>query len=130
MTIDETSGITYDTDGFDGQQIGTVDIDESGDYELTVTPDDADDIGYAIAVGKDPTATESTRRIAGFAVLAAGLLHRRPADRARRTPSWRRAGRRGARRLAGGSSVTDGDVAAERSGGAAVRRSADLVRWT
>jgi hypothetical protein len=74
VRITDATGVSYDTAGFEGTQIGKVAIADKGDYELTVTPDDAADVNYAIAVGKDPTATESTRRIAGFVVLGAGLL--------------------------------------------------------
>ena len=74
VTIDDASGVDYDAGGFAGSQIGSVDIDVAGDYELTVSPDDADDIGYAIAVGKDPTANETSMQIAGIAALAGGLL--------------------------------------------------------
>lgn len=74
VDIDDASGTTYDAGGFAGAQIGTVQIDDAGEYELTVAPDDADDTDYAIAVGKDPTANEGTLRLAGTGLIVAGVL--------------------------------------------------------
>ncbi|MFT3855455.1 MAG: hypothetical protein QM733_22395 [Ilumatobacteraceae bacterium] len=68
------SGTTYDAGGFAGVQIATVQIDDAGEYELTVAPDDASDTNYAIAIGKDPTANEGTLRLAGIGVIVAGVL--------------------------------------------------------
>lgn len=74
VDITNASGVSYDAGGFVGEQIGEVEIDAKGDYVLAVTPDDASDTDYAIAIGKDPTANESTMRVAGAAVLVVGLL--------------------------------------------------------
>ena len=74
VNIDDASGASYDAGGFAGEQIGEVKIDDAGEFRLTVTPDDDNNTSYAIAVGKDPTANEGTLRIAGIAVLAAGVV--------------------------------------------------------
>jgi hypothetical protein len=74
VDVDDADGTTYDAGGFAGTQIGTVQIDDDGEYELTVAPDDADDTDYAIAIGRDPTSNEGTLRTAGIAALVAGVL--------------------------------------------------------
>lgn len=74
VDIADDSGVSYDTGGFIGEQIGEVQIDDAGKYTLTVTPDDPTDTEYAIAIGRDPTANESTMRVAGIAALAVGIV--------------------------------------------------------
>ena len=74
VDIDDASGVSYDAGGFKGEQIGELKIDDAGEFRLTVTPDDADNASYAIAIGKDPTSNEGTLRIAGIAVLAVGVV--------------------------------------------------------
>ncbi len=74
VPIDDADASTYDAGGFRGTRVGTVTIDNKGEYRLTVVPDDPGDDNYAIAIGKDAKADQATLRNAGIASLGAGVV--------------------------------------------------------
>jgi predicted nucleic acid-binding Zn-ribbon protein len=61
----------YDAGGAVGQSIATVEIDEAGTYEISVTSDDED---FVIAVGKDPKATADSLTTNGIIAIVAGIV--------------------------------------------------------
>jgi hypothetical protein len=74
IKLADASGTSYDDGGFKGTEISKARIDDAGVYLLTVAPNNADETGYAIAIGKDPTGDEGTLKAVGLGVLIAGLV--------------------------------------------------------
>jgi hypothetical protein len=72
-TIDLTpdSGNEYDAGGAVGQSIATVQIDQPGDYDITVTSADSD---FAIAIGKNPKDSADTLKGLGALAFLAGVV--------------------------------------------------------
>lgn len=71
VDLSRKSGITYDAGGFTGTAVRSVDIDEPGEYTLSVESDDDD---FAIAVGRDPKADADSLKNTAIIVAAAGLV--------------------------------------------------------
>lgn len=71
VDLDDFDGTDYDAAGFVGTAIATVDIEEPGDFEITVTSDDDD---FVIAIGKDPKDSANTLRTNGLIAAIAGLV--------------------------------------------------------
>ncbi len=74
VAIDDASGTSYNASGFKGAEIAKVKIDSSGLYLLTVSPHQASEADYAIAIGKDPTSDRSTLQAAGLGAVIAGVV--------------------------------------------------------
>jgi hypothetical protein len=74
VALDDASGTSYDASGFKGTEIAKVTIDSSGVYLLTVSPRQAKEADYAIAIGKNPTSDRGTLRAAGLGTLIAGVV--------------------------------------------------------
>ena len=68
---DSDDSTDYDAAGAVGQSISTIEIEEAGTYEISVT---SDEDGFAIAVGKDPKATADTLKTNGLIAIVAGLV--------------------------------------------------------
>jgi hypothetical protein len=62
---------SYDAAGAVGTSIRSIDIDEAGEYELTVTSEDDD---FAIAVGKNPEAAADTLKLISYALAGIGVV--------------------------------------------------------
>jgi hypothetical protein len=71
VDLSRKSGADYDTAGFVGTAIRSVDIDEPGTYTLSVESDDND---FAIAVGRDPKSDADSLRTVALIVAIAGLV--------------------------------------------------------
>lgn len=71
IDLDRDSGKDYDAGGAVGQSIATAQIDEPGDYDITVTSADTD---FAIAIGKNPKDSADTLKGLGSLALLAGVL--------------------------------------------------------
>jgi hypothetical protein len=69
LDADETKD--YDAGGSAGQSIFSVEIDEPGDYEITVTSADTD---FAISIGKNPKDSADSLRTTGLIALIAGVV--------------------------------------------------------
>jgi hypothetical protein len=77
LDLDRVDGPSYDRAGRRGVGVRTVDIDETGDYELTATAT-VDDTDVVVRVGRDPSSGVAALRAGGVTTLllgvAAGLL--------------------------------------------------------
>lgn len=71
VTIEESSGPSYDAAGFVGSAIGKVTIEEAGTFRLKV---DSDSDDFAIALGKDPDGDATTLKTIGLAAGGAAAL--------------------------------------------------------
>jgi len=71
IDIDGENGKDYDAAGFVGTSIGTIQIEDTGSYELTVSSDEDD---FAIAIGKDPKDAEGLKTVGLIALIAGGVL--------------------------------------------------------
>ncbi len=69
--LDRRSGISYDAGGYIGEAVRSVEIDEPGEYTLTVESDDDE---FAIAVGRNPKEDADSLKSIGVIVAAAGLV--------------------------------------------------------
>ncbi len=67
----DEDGKSYDAGGAVGQSISTVEIDETGRYEMTVTSDEDD---FAIAIGKNPKEAADSLKTIAYIVIAAGVV--------------------------------------------------------
>jgi predicted nucleic acid-binding Zn-ribbon protein len=71
VDIEDDDGASYDAAGSAGQAIATVDIEEPGRYELTVTSDEDD---FAVAVGKNPKEAADTLKLISYLLIGAGIV--------------------------------------------------------
>ncbi|MEO6123377.1 MAG: hypothetical protein ABIR32_06675 [Ilumatobacteraceae bacterium] len=71
VDLGRSSGISYDSAGFVGTSIRSVDIDQPGTYTLSVESDDSD---FAIAVGRNPNEAGDSLKTTAIIVAAAGLV--------------------------------------------------------
>jgi hypothetical protein len=71
VDLDDDFDKDYDAGGSVGQSIHSVVIDEAGDYDITVTSDEAD---FAIAIGKDPKDDADSLRTNAIIAGAAGVV--------------------------------------------------------
>jgi hypothetical protein len=71
VDIDRASGTTYDTGGFAGRMIREFEIDDEGDYVLTVTSDDDE---VVVAVGGDVGTIATPWVVGGFLLGVGGLI--------------------------------------------------------
>ena len=71
VKLSRTSSASYDTAGFKGQAIRSLQLDKPGDYTLSVASDATD---FAIAVGRDPKSDAVSSRNIAIGVLAAGVV--------------------------------------------------------
>ncbi len=71
VTIDDSTGVSYDAAGFVGSSIQSVQIDEPGTYRLTVdSPDDE----FVISVGTDPNEAADSMKTLAMVVLGVGVV--------------------------------------------------------
>lgn len=68
---DDDESKDYDAAGSVGQSISSIEIDDVGTYEISVTSDDED---FAISVGKDPRAVADSLKTNGIVAIVAGLV--------------------------------------------------------
>ena len=73
IDLRDDDGKSYDAGGSAGRSIGTFEIDDAGEYELTVTSDDGDD-DFAIAIGKDPEAAADTLKLLSYLLIGLGVV--------------------------------------------------------
>jgi hypothetical protein len=71
VDLADDTGKDYDAGGYVGQSIASIDIDQAGDYEVTVTSSESD---FAIAIGKNPKQDADSLRTSGIGALAAGIV--------------------------------------------------------
>ena len=71
IDIDDDDSKDYDISGFVGQSIGSIEIEETGSYELTVNSDEDE---FAIAIGKDPQENAKLAGVGLIALIAGGVL--------------------------------------------------------
>ncbi len=71
VKLSRSTSASYDTAGFKGQAIRSLQLDAPGDYTLSVSSDATD---FAIAVGRDPKSDADSSRNIAIAVLAAGVV--------------------------------------------------------
>jgi hypothetical protein len=71
VDLDRADGPSYDRSGARGSGVGTVDIEDTGDYVLTA---EADDASAMIRVGRDPSSGVTAMRVGAVAVLIAGVV--------------------------------------------------------
>jgi cbb3-type cytochrome oxidase maturation protein len=71
IAIDGHSGVAYDSDGYVGASIGSLEIDGPGNYVVRVASS-ADD--FVVAVGIDPDDDAAVLRLAAISVLIGGLV--------------------------------------------------------
>ena len=71
IDLEDDDGKSYDAGGAVGQSIKTVEIEDAGRFELTVTSDDDD---FAIAIGKNPEQSADTLKLISYALLGAGIV--------------------------------------------------------
>lgn len=71
VELDRASGGNYDAGGFTGSAVRSVEIEEPGEYTLSVESDDDD---FAIAVGRNPKEDADSLKTTGIIVGAAGLV--------------------------------------------------------
>lgn len=71
IDLEDDDSKSYDAGGAVGQSISTVEIEEPGRYELTVSSDDDD---FAIAVGKNPEEAADTLKLISYALLGLGIV--------------------------------------------------------
>lgn len=65
------TGIAYDTDGYVGSSVGSVQIDGAGEYTMRVAST-ADD--FVVAVGTDPDEDAAVLRLGAISLLIGGLV--------------------------------------------------------
>ncbi|MBI5088702.1 MAG: hypothetical protein HZB15_07555, partial [Actinobacteria bacterium] len=70
IELTDDTGKDYDAGGFVGQSIASVEIDQPGDYEITVTSSETD---FAIAIGKNPKDDADSLKSSGIGALALGI---------------------------------------------------------
>jgi len=89
MDLDRADGPTYDRAGRRGEGVRTVDIDETGEYELTATAS-SDETEVLVRVGQDPASGVTALRVGGLVAalvgVAVGLVLLLVAGRRRPTP--------------------------------------------
>lgn len=71
LALGEHGSVAYDSDGYVGSSIGSVRIDEPGEYVVRVASP-ADD--FVVAVGVDPDDDAGALRLAAISVLVAGIV--------------------------------------------------------
>ena len=71
IDLEDDDSKSYDAGGAKGQSISTVEIEEAGRYELTVTSEDDD---FAIAIGKNPEESADTLKLISYGLLGAGIV--------------------------------------------------------
>ena len=71
IDLDRDSSKEYDAAGAVGRSIASVDIENTGEYVLTVTSDDDD---FAIAVGKSPKDVADSTGATGMLIIIVGLV--------------------------------------------------------
>ncbi len=71
VEFSRASSASYDAAGFVGTQVRSLKITNAGTYHLDVESPDKD---FAIAIGKNPQADRKTLRMAGTAIVLAGVV--------------------------------------------------------
>jgi hypothetical protein len=71
VDLDDDDSKSYDAAGFVGQSIASVQIEDAGDFEISVSSDDED---FAIAVGRNPKETADSTKSTAIIALAAGVV--------------------------------------------------------
>jgi hypothetical protein len=73
LDLDRADGPSYDRAGRRGSGVRTVDIDETGEYELTATAS-SDDADILVRVGQDPASGVTALRAGGVVTALLGLV--------------------------------------------------------
>jgi hypothetical protein len=73
IDFEDDDSKSYDAGGAAGQSISSFDIEEAGQYNLTVTSDDEQG-DFAIAVGKNPEDAADTLKLISYIVIGAGVV--------------------------------------------------------
>lgn len=71
IDLEDDDGKSYDAGGAVGQSIKSVEIEDPGRYELTVTSDDDD---FAIAIGKNPEEGADSLKTISYVLLGLGIV--------------------------------------------------------
>ncbi len=71
VDVDDDDSKDYDAGGFVGHSVGTVEIEDAGDYTISVESDDED---FAISIGKDPKEAAGPAGVIGLALAVVGGL--------------------------------------------------------
>src|SRR6187397_2782682 len=71
VDFEDDDSKSYDAGGAVGQSISTIEIEDPGRYELTVTSEDDD---FAIAIGKNPEESADTLKLLSYALLGVGVI--------------------------------------------------------
>ncbi len=71
IDLEDDDSKSYDAGGAVGQSISTVEIEDPGRYELTVTSDDDD---FAIAIGKNPEEAADSLKTISYVLLGLGVV--------------------------------------------------------
>lgn len=71
VDLDRADGPNYDRGGSSGSGVRTVDIDDAGEYVLTVASDDDEAV---VRVGRDPERGVATLRLVAGALLLTGVV--------------------------------------------------------
>lgn len=71
IDLDDDESAEYDAAGAVGQSIASIEIEDAGEYEMTVSSDEED---FVISVGKNPKDTADSLKTNGMIAIAAGVV--------------------------------------------------------